>query len=85
VLIRGEEIVAIFDDFHTASEYAAHRLARQAYLIHGIGVETMRIPSGLLDGVAAMCAKGRESWHQSRVSPRIVHRQRPTVARIGVQ
>jgi hypothetical protein len=85
VLIRGEEIAGIFDDFQSASEYAAHWLQRQAYLIHGIGVETMRIPSGLLDGLAAMCPEAREPWHQGKVSPRIVHRHRPTVAGIGRQ
>jgi hypothetical protein len=85
VLIRGEEIVAIFDDFQSASEYAAHRLQRQAYLIQGIGVERMRIPSGLLDGLAAMCAEARKSWHQGTVSPRIVHCQRPIVAGLGGQ
>jgi hypothetical protein len=85
VLIRGEEIVGIFDDFQSASEYAAHRLQWQAYLIQGIGVERMRIPSGLLDGLAAMCAEARGSWHQGRVSPRIVHCQRPIVAGLGGQ
>jgi hypothetical protein len=83
VLIRGEEIAGIFDDFESASEYAAHRLQRQAYLIHGIGMERMRIPSGLLAGLAAMCADARQSGHQGSTSPRVVHRQRPTVAGIG--
>jgi hypothetical protein len=83
VLIRGEEIAGIFDDFESASEYAAHRLQRQTYLIHGIGMERMRIPSGLLAGLAGMCADARESGHQGSTPPRIVHRRRPTVAGIG--
>ena len=56
VLIRGEEIAGIFEDFQSASEYAAHRLPRQAYLIHGIGMERMRIPSGLLAGLAFLAS-----------------------------
>jgi hypothetical protein len=83
VLIRGEEIAGIFDDFQSASEYAARWLRRQTYLIHGIGAEPMRIPSGLLDGLAAMAAVARESGHQGSLSPRILHRQRPIVAGIG--
>ena len=54
VLIRGEEIAGIFDDFQSASEYAAHRLQRQAYLIQGIGMARTRIPSGLLAGLATV-------------------------------
>jgi hypothetical protein len=83
VLIRGEEIAGIFEDFQSASEYAAHRLKRQAYLIHGIGMERMRIPSALLAGLAAMGADAGESGRQGNVSARVVHRQRPTVAGIG--
>jgi hypothetical protein len=83
VLIRGEEIAGIFEDFQSASEYAAHRLERQAYLIHGIGMESMRIPSGLLAGLAAMCADARESGRRGTASPRVVHGQRPTFAGFG--
>jgi hypothetical protein len=83
VLIRGEEIAGIFEDFQSASEYAAHRLQRQAYLIHGIGVERMRIPSALLGGLAAMGADARGVGRRAGVSPRVVHRQRPTVAEFG--
>jgi hypothetical protein len=83
VLIRGEEIAGIFDDFQSASEYAAHRLQRQVYLIHGIGMERMRIPSGLLAGLAGMCGDARQSGRRDSVSPRVVHRQRPTVAGFG--
>ncbi len=80
VLIRGEKIAGIFEDFQSASEYAADRLQRQAYLIHGIGEERMRIPSGLLAGLAAMCADARRSGPQRSISPPIAHRHRPTVA-----
>jgi hypothetical protein len=83
VLIRGEEIAGIFDDFQSASEYAAHRLQRQAYLIQGIGMARTRIPSGLLAGLAAMCADARASGRQKSLSPRMAHRQHPSVAGIG--
>src|SRR5262245_31692255 len=56
VLIRGEDVAGIFDDFQSASEYAASRLRRESYLIHGIGAEMMRIPAGLLAGLAALYA-----------------------------
>ena len=85
VLIRGEEIAGIFDDFHSASDYAARRLQQQSYLIHGIGAEGMRIPSGLLDGLAAMFADARESRHRGSLSSRTAYRQRPTAAWIGGQ
>ena len=80
VLIRGAEIAAIFDDFQSASEYAARRLQRQTYLIQGVGADRMRIPSGLLEGLAAMCANAPEARHQASASSRIVHGQRPTSA-----
>jgi hypothetical protein len=83
VLIRGEKIAGIFDDFESASEYAAHRLQRQVYLIQGIGMERTRIPSGLLAGLAAMCADAREAGREESLSPRMVGRQHPTVAGIG--
>lgn len=37
VLIRGEEIAAIFDDFKTASEHAALWCKKESYLIHRVG------------------------------------------------
>jgi hypothetical protein len=80
VLIRGAEIAAIFDDFQSASEYAARRLQRQTYLIQGVGADRMRVPSGLLEGLAAMCANAPEARHQASASSRIVHGQRPTSA-----
>jgi hypothetical protein len=85
VLIRGGEIAAIFDDFQSASEYAARRLQRRTYLIHGIGAERMRIPSGLLDGLAAMSADARAFRRQASMSSRIVHQQRPNSAGIRGQ
>jgi hypothetical protein len=39
VLICGGEIAGIFDDFQSASEYAARWLQRRSYLIHGIGAD----------------------------------------------
>jgi hypothetical protein len=61
VLIRGERIAGIFDHFHAASEHAARRFRRESYLIHCIGAERMRFPSGLLDGLAAVATNGRAS------------------------
>jgi hypothetical protein len=77
VLICGGEIAGIFDDFQSASEYAARWLQRRSYLIHGIGAERTRIPSGLLDGLAAMSGGARESRRQGSMSPTIGHRQCP--------
>jgi hypothetical protein len=83
VLIRGEDIAGIFDDFQSASEYAASRLRRESYLIHGIGAEMMRIPSGLLDGLAAVYADAQACRHQGSMSPRIVQPQPPLPLGIG--
>lgn len=64
VLIRGAEITGIFDDFYTASEHAARRFEREAYLVHCIGTEPMGIPSALLDGLAAVYAQPRRGQQQ---------------------
>jgi hypothetical protein len=61
VLIRGERIAGIFDHFHAASQHATREFRRDSYLIQCIGAETMRLPSGLLDGLAAMCTQSRAS------------------------
>jgi hypothetical protein len=61
VLIRGERIAGIFDHFHAASQHAARQFQRGSYLIHCIGAEPMRIPSGLLDGLAATSTYARAS------------------------
>jgi hypothetical protein len=61
VLIRGERIVGIFDHFHAASQHATRQFRRGSYLIQCIGAEMMRLPSGLLDGLAAMCTQARAS------------------------
>jgi hypothetical protein len=73
VLIRGEEIAGIFDDFQTASEHAARRFDRESYLIHCIGAEKMHIPSVLLDALATMHTHARGCQHQRRVSPMNAH------------
>ena len=39
VLIRGEEIAAIFDDFQSASQHAAGWCQEGSYLIHHIATE----------------------------------------------
>jgi hypothetical protein len=77
VLICDGKIAGIFDEFQSASEYAARWLQRRSYLIHGIGAETTRIPSGLLDGLAAMSGRARESRRQGSMSPTIGHQQCP--------
>ena len=59
VLIRGEEIAGIFDDFQTASQHAAQRFKRDSYLIHCTATEMMHIPSVLLEKLAAMCTHAR--------------------------
>jgi hypothetical protein len=59
VLIRGDEIVGVFDDFHTASEQAARRFKRESYLVQRIAAELMHVPSALLDGLAAICTPAR--------------------------
>jgi hypothetical protein len=69
VLIGGAEIAGIFDDFQTASEHAARRFERESYLIHCIGTEAMRIPSALLDGLAAICAHARGCQQQLGAVP----------------
>ena len=69
VLIRGEEIVGIFDDFQTASKHAAQRFKQESYLIHCIATEMMHIPSVLLDGLAAMYTHAQGCRHQRSVSP----------------
>src|SRR5262245_3220932 len=61
VLIRGNRIAGIFEHFHAASQHATRRFRRGSYLIQCIGAETMRLPSGLLDGLAAMCTQARAS------------------------
>ena len=68
VLIRGEEIAAIFDDFQTASGHAARRFKQKPYLIHRIGTEIMGAFM-LLDGLAAIYAHVRECKHQPCVRP----------------
>lgn len=73
VLIRGEEIAGIFDDFQTASQYAAQRFKRDSYLIHCIATEMMQIPSVLLDGLAALYTHAQGSQHQYGVSPLNAH------------
>ena len=78
VLVRGAEIAGIFEDFQSASEYAARWLQRQSYLIHAIGAEGMRIPSALLDGLAAMYGDTRASRHRGSVPLAIGHRACPT-------
>ena len=61
VLIRGARIAGIFDHFHVASQHAARHFQRGSYLIYCIGAAPMRIPSGLLDGLAAMGTPSRPS------------------------
>ena len=78
VLIRGAEIAGIFEDFQSASEYAARWLQRQSYLIHAVGAEGMRIPPALLDGLAAMYGDTRTSRHRASVPLGIGHRACPT-------
>ena len=78
VLIRGAEIAGIFEDFQSASEYAARWLQRQSYLIHAVGAEGMRIPPALLDGLAAIYGDTRASRHRAIVPPGIGHRACPT-------
>jgi hypothetical protein len=74
VLIQGEEIAGIFDDFKTASQHAAQRFKRESYLIHCIATEMMHIPSVLLDGLAAMYAHARGCEQQRSVFPMHAHR-----------
>ena len=74
VLIRGEEVAGIFDDFQTASKHAAQRFKREPYLIHCIATEMMHIPSVLLDGLAAMYTHARGCEQQRSVSPMNAHR-----------
>jgi hypothetical protein len=69
VLIRGEEVAGIFDDFQTASQHAAQRFKRESYLVHCIATEMMHIPSALLDGLATMYTHARGGPHQQSVSP----------------
>ena len=59
VLIRGEKIAGIFDDFQTASQHAAQRFKRESYLIHCTATDTMHIPSVLLEGLAAIYTHAR--------------------------
>jgi hypothetical protein len=59
VLIRGDEIVGVYDDFHAASEQAARQFERGPYLVQCIASEVMHIPSALLDGLAAICTHAR--------------------------
>jgi hypothetical protein len=59
VLIRGDEIVGVFDDFHIASEQAARRFEHGPYLVQCIASEAMHIPSALLDGLVSICAHAR--------------------------
>jgi hypothetical protein len=66
VLIRGEDIVAVFDDFRTASEHAARRFKQESYLIHRIGTE-MTGTLMLLDGLAALYAHARECKQERSV------------------
>lgn len=61
VLIRGDRIAGIFVHFDAASQHAARQFQRGSYLIHCIGAEPMRIPSGLLDGLAATDTYARAS------------------------
>ena len=79
VLIRGERIAGIFDHFHAASQHAARQCQRESYLIHCIGAATMRIPSGLLDGLAAMGTHARARGHRGSCSPS-VHLELPACA-----
>jgi hypothetical protein len=69
VLIRGEEIAGIFDDFQTASQHAAQRFKRESYLIHCIATKMMQIPAVFLDRLAAMYTNARGCREQRSVSP----------------
>jgi hypothetical protein len=68
VLIRGEDIVAVFDDFQAASEHAARWFKQESYLIHRIGTE-MTDALVLLDGLAALYAHARECEQQRSACP----------------
>lgn len=92
VLIRGEEVAGIFDDFQTASQHAAQRFKRESYLIHCIATEMMNIPSALLDGLAAMYTHARTCAHQQSVSPmkcspssRVIEQATRAVAETGLE
>ena len=72
VLIRGEEIAAIFDDFRSASEHAARWSKQESYLIHRIGIERTGTLT-LLDRLAAIDAQARECKQQRSVFPANAH------------
>jgi hypothetical protein len=72
VLIRGEEIAAILDDFQNASEHAARWFKQESYLIHRIGTE-MTGTLMLLDGLAVIYAHARECKQQPSVCQARAH------------
>jgi hypothetical protein len=83
VLIRGEEVAAIFEDFQTASEHAARRFKQEPYLIHRIGTE-MAGAFMLLDRLAAIYAHARECKQQPgmcRANARSPHRPHEAMRR----
>ncbi len=59
VLIQGEQIAAVFDDFQTASERASLLSKGETYLIHHIGTE-MSGALAFLDRVVASCSHASE-------------------------
>jgi len=72
VLVRGEEIAAIFDDFRTASEHAARSFEQESYLIHRIGTERTGMFM-LLDRLAAICPHARDCKQQGSAFPANAH------------
>jgi hypothetical protein len=77
VLIRGEEIAGIFDDFQTASQHAAQRFKRESYLIHCIATKMMQIPAVFLGRLAAMYTHARGCQQRRSVCRSSANRPAP--------